>query len=141
MVINQFRDKPDLWKVLSITHPDGSDRTDGRYPFRVGCTVVVLRAAVGDTLVWSYVADPDGNEKQGCRESGKLIAVWYDPESEILYAESRNSCYRLKKLPEKWGDIYTERSITLPDWYSGEMGAVPVLVSKRTDCSRLETPK
>ena len=132
-VINQFRDKPDLWKILSITHPDGSNRTDGRYPSRVGCTVVILRAALEDTLAWSYVADSDGTERQGCRISGKLLAVSYNPDSEILCAESHNSHYRLKKLPEKWGDIYAERSICLPDWYPGEFGAIPLPVPIQSD--------
>jgi len=134
-VINRFPDKPDLWKILSITHPDGSDRTDGRYPSRIGCTVVILTAAVGDTLSWSYVADSDGGEKQGCRISGRLSYVSYDPNEEILYVESTYSRYRLKRLPEKWGDIYAERSIGLPDWYPGEFGATAITVPLRKEVS------
>ena len=132
-IINQDRDKPDLWKVLSITHPDGSDRTDGRYPARIGCVVAVLQAAVGKALVWSYVADSDGNEKHGCRESGRINAASYEPSTGILYAESRHSRYRLMKLPEKWGDSYADRSIGLPDWYPGELGAIPIPVPIRED--------
>ena len=127
-VINQHRDKPDLWKILSINNPDGSARTDGRYPVRVGCIVVILVIGVGKQLAWSYVADTDGNEKCGVRESGRLNTVSYDPVTEILYAESTYSHYRLKKLPEKWGDIYTNRSIALPDWYPSEFGAIPISV-------------
>ena len=127
-VINQHRDKPDLWKILSISNPDGSARTDGRYPARVGCTVVILAIGVGKQLVWSYVADADGNEKRGVRESGRLNTVSYDPATEILHAESTHSHYRLKKLQEKWGETYENRSISLPDWYPGELWAIPFSV-------------
>jgi len=127
-VINQNQDKPDLWKILSINNPDGSARTDRRYPARIGCIVVILVIGVGKQLIWSYVADADGNEKCGGRESGRLSTVSYDLATEILYAESQNSHYRLKKLPEKWGDIYADRSISLPDWYPGEFGAIPFSV-------------
>jgi hypothetical protein len=134
-VINQFPDKPDLWKILSITHPDGSDRMDGRYPSRIGRTVVVLTAAVDNILSWSYVADSDGGERQGCRISGRVNYVAYDPNEEILYAESTYSRYRLKKLPERWGDVYADRSIGLPDWYPGEFGAMPISVPLREEAS------
>ena len=110
-VINQHRDNPDLWKILSINNPDGIARTDGRYPARVGCIVVILAIGVNKQLAWSYVADADGNKKHECRESGRLNTVSYDPITEILYAESNYSHYRLKKMPEKWGDIYADRSI------------------------------
>jgi hypothetical protein len=129
-VINQFPDKPDLWKILSITHPNGSDRIDGHYPSRICCTVIILKAEVGESLVWSYVADSDGNEKQGCWTSSKLNYVSYDPNEEIMYAKSHSSHYRLKKWFERWGDIYAERNIVLPDWYPGEFGALPVFVPK-----------
>jgi len=127
-VINQYRDKPDLWKILSISNPDGSARTDGRYPARAGCTVIILAIGVGKQLVWSYVADASGNKKNGVRESGRLNTVLYDPATEILYAESAHSHYKLKKLQEKWGDIYADRNISLPDWYPGELWAIPFSV-------------
>ena len=127
-VINQNRNKPDLWEILSINNPDGSARTDGRYPARVGCTVAILVVGIGKQLVWSYLANADGNEKCGVRESGRLNTVSYDPATEILYVESTYSHYRLKKLQEKWGDIYADRSIGLPDWYPGEFGAIPISV-------------
>ena len=124
-IINENRDKPDLWKILSISNPDGSARTDGRYLVRVGCIVTILEIGAGKRLVWSYVADASGNEKHGYRKSGKLSTVCYDSAAEVLYAESEHSHYRLKKLKEKWGDIYADRSISLPDRYTGELGAIP----------------
>jgi hypothetical protein len=124
-VINQNPDKPDLWKILSINNPDGSPRTDGRYPGRIGCIAVILVVGVGKALIWSYVADSEDNEKYGCRTSGRILRNSYDPATEILSAESTYSHYRLEKLKEKWGDIYADRSISLPDWYPGEFGALP----------------
>ena len=127
-VINQYKDKPDLWEILSINNPDGSARTDGRYPARIGCIVVILEIGVGKQLVWSYVANTDDNEKHGCRKSGRINTVSHDPVTEILYAESTYSHYRLKKLQDKWGEIYADRSVSLPDWYPGEIGAIPISV-------------
>ena len=127
-VINQKRDNPDLWEILAINNPDGSPRTDGRYPERIGCVVVVLKVRTGHQLVWSYVSDSSGNPKSGYRGSGRIDKVFYDPGEEILYAESKHSHYRLKKLVKRWGEIYAERSISLPDWYPGELGALPFSV-------------
>jgi len=127
-IINQDRDKPDLWEILSISNPDGSARTEGRYPARIGCIVIILVIGAGEQLVWSYVADVNGNKKRGCRESGKLNTVFYDPATEILCAESKYSHYRLKKLPGKWGEIHADRSISLPERYPGEYGAMPLSV-------------
>ena len=124
-VINQNPDKPDLWKILSINNPDGTPRTDGRYPGRIGCIVAILVVGLGKALIWSYVADSDGSERHGCRTSGRILRISYDLATEILSAESKHSHYRLQKLPEKWGDIYADRSISLPDWYPGELEAFP----------------
>ena len=83
---------------------------------------------IGKALVWSYVADSDGSERCGCRTSGRIPRNSYDPATEILSAESKHSHYQLEKLKEKWGDIYADRSISLPDWYPGELGALPLPV-------------
>jgi hypothetical protein len=126
--INQDPDCPDLWVVESIKSPDGTDRTDGRYPGRIGCTVVILLTGIGKFLVWSYVADSDGGFRCGVRRSGLLLDNYYDPVSETLYAESLNSRYILKKLPQKWGEIYADRSISLPNRYPDHFGATPCTV-------------
>jgi len=127
-VINENRDKPDLWKILSINNPDGSARMDGRYPARLGCIVAILNISIGEQLVWGYVADASDKKKHGYRKSGTINTVSYDPTTEVLYAESKHSHYRLKKLTEKWGDIYADRSISLPDWYPDALGAIPLSV-------------
>jgi len=137
-VINENRNKPDLWEILSINNPDGSARTDGRYPAKVGCVVTILKIAVMGQLVWSYVADASDNAKCGYRKSGKINTVSYNPATEILYAESKHSHYRLKKLKEKWGDIYADRSISLPDWYPGELGAISFSVPTEPMSDRIK---
>jgi len=125
---NQKPNRPDLWIIESIKHPDGTDRTDGHNPARIGRTAVILFVGVCKPLIWSYVADSDGGVRDGARVSGRINDVYYDPETETLYAESKNSRYRLKKLPQKWGEIYADRCIGLPDWYPDCLGAIPITI-------------
>jgi hypothetical protein len=129
------KNAPDLWAVQRIANPDGTDRTDGRYPQRVGCTVVVLYVKAGGPLVWSYLADAGGGEKSGVRASGRINSVFYDAGAETLYAESKHSRYWLKKLPLAWGETYADRVVALPDWYPDICGpfVLPVPLGKLPD--------
>jgi hypothetical protein len=54
---------PDLWRIERITNPDGTDRTDGRYPSRIGSVAVILYVRIGRPLLRSYVADSEDNIK------------------------------------------------------------------------------
>ncbi|MCL2055053.1 MAG: hypothetical protein FWG90_11565 [Oscillospiraceae bacterium] len=66
--------------------------------------------------------------KAGHFRSSRLRDFYYEPETEALYAETLNSKCALKKLPQKWGEIYADRSIALPDWYPVFLGAIVTLV-------------
>ena len=115
--INQEGQELDLWIVKSVKHHNGEDRADKKYPERIGCTVVILLVGVGKRLIWSYVADSDGGVRTGYRGSSLITDVFYDPDTETLHVKSLNSLFELQKLPQKWGEIYDDRSVSLPDWY------------------------
>jgi hypothetical protein len=123
---NQNSDMPDLWRIERITNHDGTDRTDGHYPSRIGCIVAILYIKIGRPLLWSYVADSNDGIRKGYRQSGIINHASYNPETQTLHAESLCSRYFLKKLDQQWGDIYSDREIFLPDSYPNGLGAVPM---------------
>lgn len=54
-------------KITDIVHTyTGKTRTDGRYPLRIGSTVeFYVPPKVGECMLLSYIADNQGNPKDG----------------------------------------------------------------------------
>lgn len=87
-------------KITDIVYADtGKTRTDGRYPLRIGSIVeFYFKPVVGECMYLSYVADNQGNPKEGYLrtsvvkniiEVGSVIAVYtansvYYFEKEML---------------------------------------------------------
>ena len=129
---NQESAHPDLWVIHSIKNHNGADKTDGRHPFRIGCTVAIIFVGISKPLIWSYVADSSGGVKQGYFVSSELRCIYYERDEEALHAETQNSVYVLKKLPQKWGEIYGDREIVMPDWFPAQLGAIEYTVPCKT---------
>lgn len=83
--------------IQSIQHiTTGQERTDGRYPSRIGCTVeLVNRPVVGQCMWLSYVKDAQGQLKDGYLRTSTVIDG--EETDTHLIIETLNSRYILAK--------------------------------------------
>jgi len=82
-----------MYKITKITTLDGSPRTDGRYPLRIGCIGKYDLMEVGYPLVFAYYLDADGNEKQGTLQTSTVVKIAH--EARHIEITTRNSIYTL----------------------------------------------
>ena len=86
-----------MYRITSITK-DGVQRTDGRYPSRVGSVVEILSLDIGKPMELQYVLDANGNEKTSYLYTGKIVKI----ESEIglnkIVVTTSNSVYTLERF-------------------------------------------
>lgn len=64
------------YKIESITNLDGTPRTDGRYPQRVGCIAALPYPVFpGIGLYINYLRDNAGKQKDGWLQTSTVIDV------------------------------------------------------------------
>jgi len=126
----------DLWVFENIENLDGADKTDECYLELIGCTVVILLIATGKPLCWSYITDSDGGVKEGVGKSGLLRDFYYNIDIETLCAYSQYNRYTLKKLPQKFGELYWDRSISIPNFYTYCLKVASMAVPSKQQAQR-----
>lgn len=91
------------YKIKSIRHsgtygPRGFERTDGRYPMRVGRIVKldIDKLRIRDVLVLDYVKDEHGNDYSGMCLRCSIIRAIHKASSNLICVETNNSIYELE---------------------------------------------
>lgn len=96
------------YKIKIILHSGskgiirGIDRTDGRYPMRIGRIVdlELKNITVGEPLYLKYVKDSDGSDYHGVLCISRVVNFdcTYDKSSNWIKIETLNSIFILKAL-------------------------------------------
>ena len=84
-----------MYKIVSIKR-DGVERTDGRYPLRTGCTGHVAYLKPGNTMLFEYSKDADGNEKEGILSTSNVEDLLF--LNGFLYVTTLNSEYTFEEM-------------------------------------------
>ena len=85
------------YKIIKITDRDGNDRTDGRYPKRIGRICNKPFAKLGLSMEIEYVAEADGTPYLGkFLHTSNVIQVI--EEGINLTVTTRNSVYYFEKI-------------------------------------------
>ena len=91
------------YKIKSIRHSGtrgtrGTERTDGRYPLRVGRIVSIDLDAlsVGFPLVLEYVKDENGNDYSGYFLRCSIIQGIHAVSSNLFCVETNNTIYEFE---------------------------------------------
>lgn len=96
-----------LYKIKSIRYSGskstirGYERTDGRYPKRVGRIVANIpleKSCVGKPLVLQYVKDENGNDYSGYCLNCSLIVGIHNVFNKIVCIETLNTIYELERV-------------------------------------------
>lgn len=85
-----------MLRIKSITHKDGTERTDGRYPLRKGCIGKMYCMDFDIPMIFEYTQDNQGNEKSGYLRSS--IVEDYQLFENGITAYTMNSIYYFEKL-------------------------------------------
>lgn len=85
-----------MFKIVKITDRDGNDRTDGRYPVRVGCTGEIALLETGYSMLFSYAQDAGGNSKSGTLQTSIVVGIEHKEEQIIV--TTLNSVYTLQPV-------------------------------------------
>lgn len=104
-----------LYKIKSIQHNGTfgekySERTDGRYPDRIGRIVYidVKNIEYNRPLVINYVRDSDGTPmrmkylKTSCVKDFEVFEELQDKITECLTVETENSIFEFERIYEDW---------------------------------------
>lgn len=89
--------------IQEITKLDGTPRTDDRYPQRKGCLVKIIgKVQPGIPLFLSYLADADGNPKDGMLVTSNVdrVGSLYDDQHATVWIMTLNSIYHLRGTEE-----------------------------------------
>lgn len=90
------------YRIDSITHLDGTPRTDGRYPQRVGCIAALpYPVSPGDCLYINYLRDSTGKQKDGWMRTSTIADVAHMDDGGMVVT-TLNSIYTFSvvdKLP------------------------------------------
>lgn len=84
-------------KILDIQSTETYEtRTDGRYPLRIGGTVeFYMKLIPGVPMMLSYIADNQGNPKEGVLTTSEIVDV--DETRYEVIVTTRNSIYYFEK--------------------------------------------
>lgn len=92
-----------MYKLISIQHNGNkgeryTDRTDGRYPLRVGRICELEQVDMGLPLIIRWVKDQNGNDYRGTLRCSKVKGLSRDitPEENIFTVETINTIYRFE---------------------------------------------
>lgn len=84
------------YKITRITDRDGNDRTDGRYPKRIGRICNKPFARLGYRMEIEYVAEPDGTPYNKFLYTSLVIQVI--EQGGNLTVITKNSVYYFEKI-------------------------------------------
>ena len=87
------------YKIIGIRHKDGSPRTDGRYPDRVGRICEKPYAHLGLPMTINYIAKADGIDYTGYSLRTSSVMDIGKNEHRIQI-ETMNSVYEFEKVEE-----------------------------------------
>jgi len=94
-----YKEMEDTYRIIKITDKEGNNRTDGRYPLRIGrlCKEPEIeRDGIGPYAYLYYLENADGSDY-----SGKVMCTSYitkiEKTKEEMKIETNNSIYYLKK--------------------------------------------
>ena len=97
----------ETYKIKSISHSGrkgnrGVERTDGRYPLRIGRTVNIdlKNLLEGTPLILSYVKDEKGNDYSGYLRCSMIQSIHIVSEN-LFTVETNNSIYEFEKESEE----------------------------------------
>ena len=93
---NIILEKP--YKIIDIKYRKTNEtRTDGRYPLRIGSTIVFyIRPCAGVVALLNYVLDNEGNEKTGVIRTSTVTDIFEEDNKIII--ETFNSIYILEEV-------------------------------------------
>lgn len=96
-----------IYKIKSISHTGtkgtrGIERTDGRYPLRIGRTVNIdlKNLLEGTPLILSYVKDEKGNDYSRYYLRCSMIQSIHVVSDKLFTVETNNSIYEFEKESE-----------------------------------------
>jgi hypothetical protein len=84
-----------LFEIIKITHKDGTDRTDGRYPIRIGRRCELYIFDIGFSASFVYIPR-DGEDYHGLLRTSRVEKV--EIFDDIHKITTMNSVYYLKEL-------------------------------------------
>ena len=84
------------YKIARITDRDGNDRTDGRYPKRIGRICNRPFARLGCRMEIEYVAEPDGTPYHKFLYTSLVIQVI--EQGGNITVTTKNSVYYFEKI-------------------------------------------
>lgn len=87
------------YKIASITHSDGTPRTDGRYPQRIGRICEKPKAFIGQPLFVNYIYKADGTDYRGFTLRTSFVERVSECGNRIT-VETMNSIYGFEKVEE-----------------------------------------
>lgn len=85
-----------MLRIKSITNKDGTKRTDGRYPLRIGCIGEMWLLERDEAMMFAYEKDNQGNEKTGYLRSS--IVEDYELFKNGVTVYTMNSIYYFEKI-------------------------------------------
>lgn len=98
----------EIYKIKSISHSGtkgerGTPRIDGRYPLRVGRTVMfdIDHMNVGTPLILDYVKDENGNDYSDYRLRYSIIQGIHFIGDKCGCIETNNTIYEFEKGSEE----------------------------------------
>ena len=93
---NIILDKP--YKIIDIKYRKTNEtRTDGRYPLRIGSTIVFyIRPCAGVVALLNYITDNEGNKKNGVIRTSTVTDIFEENNQMII--ETLNSIYILEEV-------------------------------------------
>ena len=81
------------YRVLNITHHDGTPRTDGRYPLRVGRICAFVRPpSVGECLYIEWLRNADGSFYGGWFRTSVVYKIESHEDGRLIIT-TNNSIY------------------------------------------------
>ena len=92
-------DQKERYKIIGITNKDGTPRTDGRYPERIGRICEKPKTHIGIPMIINYIAKADGTDYRGY--SLRTSPVTDIGESEYqVQIKTLNSIYEFERVSE-----------------------------------------
>ena len=90
-----------MYKLISIQHNGNkgeryTDRSDGRYPLRVGRICEVEHVNIGFPLIIRWIKDQNGNDYSSTLRCSRVKGL--SQEENIFTIETINTIYRFKIL-------------------------------------------
>jgi hypothetical protein len=90
--------------IESIRNHDGTDKTDGKNPQRVGSVVTMLDTNIAQPLSYAYISDAAGEAKEGTFTGGTVTEAKINQDSQSIKIITSGSIYKFLYCGEYRGD-------------------------------------